>query len=264
MLFRFSKILMNAAGDGGGGGAGGGGGGTGGEGGAVAFTDDQKAEMVRIQNAAISAHHTRMQKVMDQKLEEVKEQMLGTLNETLEKITKAAGGGNGTSNGKKKSGEASGELDQIRQEYEARIAEIEKRAAKAESDQKTERENAQRTEERSKLTAALQAANVPQGLVRAAAALLYVEDKRIGRDRDGKVVFKAQREGYVEDLDLAAGIEEWLKSAEGKYYAPARDVRGSGAEGGRMSGQASGQKQTLQEKKRELARAILAAERGIG
>lgn len=262
------KILMAQAGESGGGGAGGAGaaGGDGAGGGEVVFNEAQKAEMIRMQNAAVSAHHTRMQKAMDAKLEERDaklEALNGTLTDLVAKLSSGNGAGGG--NGKGKGGKGGGDDDAIttmRAEYEARIAEVEKRADQAERKRQEEHENAQRTEERAKLGGALRAAGINEGLLRSAQALLYSEDKRIGRSKEGAVVFKMQREGYVEDLDLAAGLEEWLKTPEGKHFAPTRDARGSGAESGRAGGAAGANgKKSVQEKKRDLVRAILQAEK---
>ncbi len=57
-----------------------------------------------------------------------------------------------------------------------------------------------------------------------AIALLVDSTKTIGRDEDGKIVFRHENG----DLDLGAGIKEWLKSDEGKALTPKRGAAGSG------------------------------------
>jgi hypothetical protein len=234
----------------------------GGGGGDPALSDAQRQEMIRIQNAANSAHHTRIQKVMDQKLNEMKESITSSFTDALsahaEKFNSA--GNTGGAPGKNKaSGSEDSVVATLRQEHEARMAEMEKKFEAEKSARVQEAQRAQVAEERSKLGAALRAAGVPDERLRGAVALLYTEDKRVARNSAGGVVFKMPRDGYTDELELDAGIDEWLKSGEGKHFAPARDVRGSGATGGKP-GQTNG-KMSRQDMKRELVRSVLMAER---
>jgi hypothetical protein len=238
-------------------GAGGGDGATGGGDGGV-FTEAQKAEMIRIQNAANSAHHTRMQKVIDQKMSEMQASITASFTEALSAHQSKVSGGNGTSPKPKDETEA---MAQMRAESEARMAEMEKKFENERKARMDEAHKAQVAEERSKLGAALRSAGVADERLRGAVALLYTEDKRIMRNAEGQVVFKMQRDGYVDELTVDAGIAEWLTTPEGKHFAPARDVHGSGAQGGK-SGQQGNQKRTKREMKRDLVKAILTAERG--
>jgi hypothetical protein len=44
----------------------------------------------------------------------------------------------------------------------------------------------------------------------------------------GVPVWRAQRKGYVDDLDLAAGVKEWVETSDGKTYLPPRGTAGTG------------------------------------
>jgi len=228
-----------------------------------AFTEEQKQELIRMTNAANSAHHTRMQKVMDQKLSDMQsgitESFSSLLQEQIAKISAPPAGGNHKDEGKDK--DKDNGTSELEKQYSARMAEMEKKLEKERQARVEEADRARIAKERSELSAALRAAGVPDERLRSAVALLYTEDKRV-EAKDDKVVFKMQRDGYVDELDLEAGLDEWLKSPEGKHYAPARDVRGSGAQGGRGGGSDANQQKTKQEMKRDLVHAVLMAERG--
>ncbi len=237
----------------------GGGGGGGGEG-DPAFSESQKQEMIRMQNAANSAHHTRNQKVMDQKLAELQENMTASFTEMLSKFkpSDVGGQGGGGTNGHNGAGGDDDATAKVRAEYDARMSEMEKKFAAEKTARQEERDRNQRNEERGKLGSALRTAGVEEAKVRGAVALLYTEDQRVGRNKEGGIVFKVQRDGYMDELEMDAGVEEWMKSTEGKHFAPARDVRGSGASGGRAPAGGKG-KQTRLEIKHELVRAVLGA-----
>lgn len=224
---------------------------------AVVFTPEQTQEMIRIQNAATVTHNTRMQKIMDAKMEDMSKTFLSTLDQLKETIAGIGEPLDGGDEKKKISDE-----DAIRAKYEARIAQVEKRADAAESRRAEEEQKAKVAQERQRLNAALSEAGVDKGRVRAAVALLYTEDNRVGRDADNEITFKMQRDGYVDDLTLEDGIGEWLKSDEGKHFAPPMGARGSGAEGGRPGRQAA-DKPTRQDLENDLMMSILESE-GIG
>ncbi len=240
--------------------------GEGGGGGDRPFTDEQREDMIRTQNAAMSAHHTRMQKVMDQKIDGLKESISTTIADAMAEMKKAEadagkGQGKGSQNG---ADDIDERVKAIQADAEARVAALESKVKATEQKAAEEATRTKTAEERAKLNQALRAANVPDGLVKAAASMLYTENKTIGRDSESRVVFRMQREhqgqSYVEDLTLDKGIEEWLASPEGKHFAPARGAMGSGAQGGQAGNQVGGQKKSMSEKKRNLVRAILADE----
>lgn len=214
--------------------------------------DEIKGEFTRMLNGAQSAQWSRMNKVFEQKLEEQKNQMADQFRAMMEERAgkKDAGADKGTGTGSREVDDA---IAQLKAENEARVMELNKKLEAAENLRQQERNNAQRTEEKARLSAALQEKGVAN--IRGAAAILYTEDKRIGRDESGRIVYKAQRDGYEEELSLEAGLDEWLKSAEGKYYAPAVDVRGSGRTGGKAGKPTS--KMSKRELKREFAQGVL-------
>lgn len=218
------------------------------------FSDAQKQEMIRLSNAANSAHHSRLQKVVDQKLSEMGTTITAKMEEMITQLKPA--GDTGTPGKTEKNGKESDEIATLRAEYEARFAENENQL-KAERDARSQEATRNRINtERSKLSTALGLAGVDAGRIRPAVALLHTEDKRVSLSDTGEVVFKIQKDGYTDDLPLDEGIEEWLKSPEGKHFAPSRDVHGSGATGGRAPSR-PGEKKTKREMKHDLVRAIL-------
>jgi hypothetical protein len=108
-----------------------------------------------------------------------------------------------------------------------KLAEAEKRIAEKEKALKEESDKRQATELRSATLAALNAAECSN--VKGALAVLK-EDGRIGRDKDGNMVFLTPDGDYVDEESLEDGIKKWLASDEGKEYAKPRGVGGSGAE----------------------------------
>jgi hypothetical protein len=256
-----------------------GGGGGGGEGGGEgSFTEAQRAELNTMINSANSTHSTRMQKVMDQKLEGVTSNINSKFDELIGKLggdnssggnnSKGQGGGQGGAGGNQGGEGESDAMRQMRREHEARMAEMDRKFAEEKNLREATDKKAKTQEERSKLRQALADNEVPAGLMRAAEALLYVEDKRIGRAKDsngkptGEIHFLFQRDGYVDKMtDLKKAVGEWLTTAEGKHYAPARQVKGSGNQGNRNQGSNNNGKmsraQEKQQAKRELMHAIL-------
>lgn len=224
---------------------------------AEGLTEGQRSELVKLQNAAQSAHWTRMTKVFDQKMSDMQNAMTETFQERLAELGGTIQKG-AADKAKAKAGGEGDPLAEIKAQYDARLQEMENKYAEERKAREGERATNRRQEERTRLAAALAEAGVPQERVRSAVALLYTEDKRIGRDDDDNIVFKMQRDGYTDNLEVGGGIEEWLKSSEGKHYAPVRDVRGSGAIGGRP-GLPGNKKPSKQELKRELMRNILEA-----
>lgn len=112
----------------------------------------------------------------------------------------------------------------------AKLKALEKKLA--ERDEAIAREAAQRsrTEERSTLMNALNAHGITGARANACAAWLHGEAGRVRRSKDGAVVFAIKRDGYDDELDVAKGVAEWLATDEGKEFAPARQVGGSGAD----------------------------------
>jgi hypothetical protein len=186
-----------------------------------ALTPDEVEKMIDAKmNSAISTHLTRFKGAFAKELEGTIAKSLGPIGEQLASLTKKPEGEEEAREKGPSKAEAA---------LQARIKELEEKTAKAESEKQAEREARLRDEERSALANALQAKGVSGAKLKGALALLYTEEKRIGRAEDGKIAFKVQRAGYVDDLDLDKGIDEWLKTDDGKEYMPARPAAGSGA-----------------------------------
>jgi hypothetical protein len=83
------------------------------------------------------------------------------------------------------------------------------------------------------LRAALQAGGASPGLIDAAMALLPSRQLSDGKpilvhEADGSVKMRLQRKGYVDSVDVAAGVKDWLATDEGKNYLPASGKQGTG------------------------------------
>lgn len=226
-----------------------------------AFSESQRRELDKILNGVQSTYATRLSKSFDtklgEKLGEMREGFAKTLDEKLSALspTRARTGDKGDKGG---DGDVASKL---REEYEARMREVEAQAKSVREEAEAERSKAREQQERAALREQLREAGVPDGLLRGAVAALYVEDRRVARDDDGNIVFKAQRAGFVDELDLSKGIAEWLDGEEGKHYRPARAVAGSGASGPRGQPRRENGKPTRSELKQKLVRAVLESER---
>lgn len=112
----------------------------------------------------------------------------------------------------------------------AKAQELEKRASAREEEARKEKEKILEKEEKSVTIATLTEAGVTSA--KAALAVLK-QDGKIGRNKEGDLVFLASREAagekYEEELPLNTGIKEWLDSEDGKLFQPPRRAEGSGA-----------------------------------
>lgn len=140
------------------------------------------------------------------------------------------GGGGGAGAGltpaeletKKKIAQLEADLKQSNERYAAE--------QKARSEAETKR---MRDEEQSQLESDLRKSGIPELRIAAARALLKERGfvKRVGDDN--KILTSIKVNGFDEDVPLSRGIEEWLKSEEGKTFLPAVDASGSGNRGGK-------------------------------
>lgn len=96
-------------------------------------------------------------------------------------------------------------------------------------ERKQEIEQKKRAEEREILTQELRKGGLEESTLRAATALLLSEDKVIMRDDNDQIVWRAQRDGYHDDLPVSAGVAEYLTTDEGKALLPAAGARGTGS-----------------------------------
>lgn len=198
--------------------------------------DDVKSIVAKSVNAAITQRLSQY----DQKLED-------TLSSQLEQImskTQASASNDDTP----------AEDDAV-QAMRARLKEMEALLAAEKQERDKERHLRSVNEERAALKDVLQAEGVPSDRLKAAVAVLYTEDQRIGRDDHGNIQFLTQEEGYVDRASLKEGVAKFLKTDEGKIYLPPRDVSGSGNKGGRAPAPKEGS--SLAEDVRQFAEQLL-------
>ena len=175
--------------------------------------DDVKSIVSKSVNAAITQRLSQY----DQKLEETLATQMEQLTATLKPEETD------------ESPEAGDEVKAMR----ARLKEMEALLTAEKQERDKERQLRNVNEERAALREALQAEGVPPERVKAAVAVLYTEDKRVGRDEDGNIQFLTQEREYVDRAPLKEGVAKFLKTDEGKIFMPARDVAGSGNRGGK-------------------------------
>lgn len=243
---RFGRptILMNQAdpkggGSGGSGNSGAGAGGTGGEGGEGgenALTEAQQKAVADMVNQAVTGavtnHLGRFKKQFSEDMGKTLSETLGPISQQLKDL--AERGTQQQANGKHKEESHNDAIRAMELRYESRIKELET-ANKAEREaREQEKQTRLREEERGKLANVLRERGIPDAQIRAAVALLHTEDKKVARSEDGRIVFKVERgtgaAKYTDELDVDKGVDEWLKSDEGKAYIPARQAAGSGGQ----------------------------------
>lgn len=191
-------------------------------------SDELKAAVSKIANAAQSSHATRMNKHFDKRFSEIQETITQSVSAQLEALKEALSG-----TGKPPDAKPA-ELEQMQAKYAKQIETLQAKVEAADRAREEEKSRASRNEERSALTDALRAGGVDGPLLKSAIALLFTEEKRIGRGDDGSIVFKTTKDGFDEEMSIKDGVAEWLTSEEGKHYAPARPVAGSGNTGGAL------------------------------
>lgn len=196
------------------------------EGGDQGGGEDLDARISKIANAAQSSHATRMSKQFDKKLSELTETFSAQLSSLQEALTASAP--------KEAKPE---ELEQVSTKYEKKLEQLARQLEEEKAARDQEKQLRARNEERGALTDALRAGGVDGPLLKSAVALLYTEESKVGRDDDGNIIFRTQKDGFDEDVSVADGIAAWLQSDEGKHYAPAKPVAGSGNLGGKHGNQ---------------------------
>lgn len=260
------RICMGPNDDPKGGGAGGSGGGDGG-GAASSLSEDARKEVTELVNSAVTGavtnHLGRFKKSFTEEITKTLSDTMGPIGEQLKALAErpiqqpAPGKGGQHQPG----GEVPQEIRDSMLRYENRIKELEQQN-KAERDaREVEKTTRLREEERNKLGSVLTERGIPAAQVRAAVALLHTEDKRVARTDDGRIVFKFERGSgqgkYVDELEVDKGVDEWLKSDEGKAYIPARQANGGGGQPARQGtlGNSPGEKKA--QATQDLAKILL-------
>ena len=210
--------------------------------------DDEQARMEnefnRKLNSGIRGHLSRHQKAMDEQLKT----MTASLREEI--LNEIRAGKPESEEGAKK--EEDSEVSRLK----ARLANMEKKANDSEAQRIKEKQESLKVRERAALSSALREVGVEGPKLKAAIALLYTEEGRVGTDQDGNVIFKFQRDGYIEEMSLADGMEEWVATSDGKHFVPAKNVGGAGSTGG-LPPSKSKKAWSKAEARKELARGIM-------
>ena len=106
------------------------------------------------------------------------------------------------------------------------MTELTQREKKAADERDAERAKAKDGLLRQKLTDALVSGGVEAPRARHAVGLLVDAEKRVRwSEEDDKLVFQR---GEHDEVDLAVGIKDWLKTDDGKFYLPPKGAQGSG------------------------------------
>jgi hypothetical protein len=119
--------------------------------------------------------------------------------------------------GKDKEPSASPELKRLQEQ----VTQLTKQAEDARSERDAERGRARDATLRQRLTDTLSAAGVEGVRARHAVGLLVDVERRVRWSEDGQSI-------TFDDVELAAGLREWLKTDDAKLYLPARGAQGSG------------------------------------
>jgi hypothetical protein len=205
-----------------------------------------KEFVTRTANAANSSHASRIQKNIDKKLQENNEKLLSLIKEMMPPRSEQS-----ADTHTQEPAQVPNETLKVK----AEVAQLKKSLEEERARVAQKEEEVKRNEERARLMDALRSANVSDERLRGAMALLYTEDKRIGRDASGKIVFKIQKDGYEDEVPLADGIAAWAESAEGKHYVTPKAVAGSGMTGGNAPRR--GERVSAHELKRAAVQAVM-------
>lgn len=189
---------------------------------AKAATEAKKVEEQRfndIANRAAADHAKRLTAKFEKALEDRDAKIAALVQENEELRKKPADGG-----GKQPEPEG---LAGIRKEFEARLAERDRKLEEERKARESERAARLADEERAAAMSALGEMEI-SGELQRAAFLRLREEKLIGRDGQGGLVFKVQKDGYVDEVPLRDGIKAWAETPTGKAYQAPKGVQGSG------------------------------------
>ncbi len=189
---------------------------------AETFSDRQREEMGKIMNAAIGAQLGRK---LDAK---IADSLTGAMSPILERLEKLSGAGvpaKTGDEGKEKAAAGAGAPDPEKAELRSRLDASDKRFAALEAERKQERDQTRAAKRDQTLREELTKIGIDPNRMRGAIAV--IRDAVKIDDKTGELFYKAQRDGYEEDLDVSKGVAEWAASDEGKAYkaAPQQQTR---------------------------------------
>lgn len=201
-------------------GDGGGDGGAGGQGGggdpAPAFTSEQQAFIGRVVNAAVTSH---IERKLNSTVDAAVNRAVSPLSEKLDILV--AGAGNKPNPNDGGGGQSDPAVANQLKAMQERMNASEQRAKDLAATRRKERAE-------SKLLGALTTAGVRKELLPGASATLF-SNIIIPDDDEKPAVWRAQRNGYHEDLEISAGVAEWTKTDAGKAHLAPISASGSGA-----------------------------------
>ena len=182
------------------------------DGGGGGLDDSVRDELRRMVNATVSSQLGRK---LDTAIKSALDGAMAPIAEQLQALTQGGG------KGKRK--ESDEEETKTKAGPDPEVVAMKKRLAAMEDERKQERAQADARERDGMLREALGKIGVDSNRMRGAVAVLR---DNVKKDENGEWVYKAQRDGYVEDLDLAKGAAEWGATDEGKSYrAPVNGKR---------------------------------------
>lgn len=123
-----------------------------------------------------------------------------------------------------------GESDEAKQ-YRLAAEKMQKRMDAMEAERAAEKAKLLADEERNELQRALVDLGVTDSKQQKLAMIeLYTEQKRVRRDTDGKLMFRApDKYGEETDYEFADGFRAWAQTDAAKGYLPPKPVSGTGA-----------------------------------
>lgn len=164
--------------------------------------------------------------------------------------------------GDDKSKGGKGDQDARFEALEAKVREAEERREAAERDSRIQRRD-------SELREALVKNGIPAD--RVPMVLPYLRELKtaegnpvIDFDESGKPLWRMQRKGFVDELDLGTAVEEWSRSDAAKHFLPAREGGGIGGNAGRRSAGGTGKLPRSSDGTLDLSKLAQTALQGMG
>ncbi len=228
-MFRTIAPLLDKASDDGKGSGGGGGD-------QPAFTEAQTAELAKIVNAAVTSHVKRgLGPAIAEAIKGVNWGETLKLDEVLDgKLAKLLEETDGDEGGK--GGQQPAKPDPKITALESKLAEVTKKFEIEAAERQKAVQEGRDKDARAALRSALTPLVRPEALD-IAVRDLYDAQKVVTLDEQGNPLIKVRRKDYagadeVVDMPLSDGVGHWIKTNEGKFFAPAPGSGGEGPKGG--------------------------------
>lgn len=233
-------------------------GGDGGDGG-----DGDGGDITELVNAAVASHMGRkLPSILGPIVAKALESALGPIQEQIQALQggggagaggqggQQQGAGQGGAGGQQQGGGAGGQPDPEVAKLQRQLADLNKKLAQQAEQTAAQEAEARNARRDAMLTDGLTKLGVDKHRMRGALAIardamVWDAEAQTATGGKGAWVWRAQRNGYHEDLTVDAGLGEWGKSEEGKsYIAPSPQLRGGGgAAGSQLQQRRVGQQQ---------------------